>query len=93
MASRPVQEGALVHMDIYRTRNRRQHQPPLVAYCLASGVLGTAAATALSFTVSGTASFAVWVAALVAVCSLAGFGYDSALLGAAWTAFRRSRRP
>lgn len=92
MACRHVQESTLVHMDDYRKRDRQRHQPPVVTYCLVSGVIATAAATALSFTVSGAASFVVWISALVAVCVLAGFGYDSALLRAARAARRRPHR-
>jgi hypothetical protein len=88
----PAREGTFVRMDDYRTRSWSQHRPPLAVYCLASGVIGTAAATALSFTVSGAASFAVWISVLVLVCALAGFGYESALPGAVWAACRRLHR-
>lgn len=70
---------------------RQRHQPPLAAYCLASGVIATAAATVLSFTVSGAASFAVWISVLVMISAFAGLGYDSALVGAVWAALRRPR--
>lgn len=92
MVYRPVQESTLVHMDDYRTRDQRQRQPPVVAYCLVSGVIATTAATALSFTASGAASFVVWVSALVVLCVLAGLGYDSALVGTVWAARRRQHR-
>jgi hypothetical protein len=92
VACRHVHEGTLVHMDDYRTRDRRRRRPPVIAYCLVSGVIATTAATVLSFTVSGVTSFAVWISVLVVICALAGLGYDSALLGAAWAARRRPHR-
>jgi len=61
------------------------------AYCHASGVIATTAATALSSTVSGAASFAVWIFVLVVVCALAGLGYDSALVRCA-ARYSSSRR-
>ncbi len=84
--------GILVHMGDYRRPDRLQRPPSLAVYCLVSGVLGAAAATVVSFFVSGTASLVVWSAVLVSVCVLAGLGYDSALLRAMRGAYRRPYR-
>jgi hypothetical protein len=45
------EDGVLVHIDDYRLRNQLQRPPSMTAYCLASGLVGTTAATALSLTV------------------------------------------
>lgn len=92
--------GALLHLDDYRTRER-QKPPPAFAYCLASGTLGTAAATALCFTASGVTRFLLWSAVLAFVSAVAGLSYRSALVRAAWPTshqwhphpYRRPHRP
>lgn len=83
--------GVVVRMDDYRA-GRRRRQPPLWAYCLACGALGTTVATGLSFTVSGVASLVAWAGVLATACVAAGLAYDSALVAAAWAACRRVRR-
>ncbi len=94
MTGGPRQEnGTVVRIEDYRRESRQQQprpdeQPPLLAYCLTSGVIGAIAATALSLAVSGAARVAVWSAVLGSVSVLAGVAYDTHLLRAAWAAWR-----
>lgn len=92
MVCRPVQDGTHMRVDDHQTHEREGHQPPVLVYCLVSGVIATTAATGLSFTVSGAASFAIWVSVLILLCVLAGFGYDSSLLRVVWAARRQQQR-
>lgn len=63
----------------------------LLAYCVASGVLGTALASVASLAVSGTARLEVWLAVLVAVAVTAGLAYELGPV-ARWRDRRRSGR-
>jgi hypothetical protein len=67
-------------------------RPSVAVYCLASGVIATTAATALSYTAPGLAAFEVWIFVLVTMCAMAGLGYSSALVRGAWAARQRSHR-
>jgi hypothetical protein len=83
--------GAAVLTDDARADDRRCRQSGLFAYCAASGALGTAAATVLSFAVSGVARIAVWATAVGLVSLLAGLAYDSGPMKALWSAGRPRR--
>jgi hypothetical protein len=67
-------------------------QPHLFAYCAASGVVGTAAATVTSLAASGVARIAVWATVLCLVSLIAGLGYDSGPANALWSVRRLLRR-
>jgi hypothetical protein len=84
--------GTAVLTDDREAGGRRHRQSKLFAYCAASGVLGTAAATALSFAASGVARIAIWTTALGLVSLLAGLAYDSAPVNALWSTSRLLRR-
>jgi hypothetical protein len=81
-----------VLVDDRETNGQRHSQSQLFAYCAGSGVLGTAAATAVSLTASGITRIAVWATALGLVSLLAGLAYDSAPLNALWSTGRLLRR-
>jgi hypothetical protein len=76
-----------------------QRRPPywrpqrrLLAYCAASGVVGTIVAGLTGPTASGAAGVAVWVGALGAVSVLAGLTYYPRPASSSRTAAGRSRR-
>jgi hypothetical protein len=93
VTGRPAQEGgALLRMDDHRKRGPRRRRVPLLAYCLGSGGVGAAVATALSVTVAGAARLPVWSAVAGSVSVLAGLAYGSTLPRAAWAACRRLSR-
>lgn len=87
---RPDGEAALVTAD--REHGGRRHpRSRLFAYCAASGVTGTAIATALSFAASGVAWIVVWPIAIGLVSLLAGLAYDSGPVKARWSTGRPGR--
>jgi hypothetical protein len=84
--------GTAVLADDRKAGGQRHQQSRLFVYCAASGVLGTAAATALSFAASGVARIAIWASALGLVSLLAGLAYDSARVNALRSTRRLLRR-
>jgi hypothetical protein len=69
--------GAAVLTDDRDTHGRGHSQSRLLGYCAASGVLGTAAATALGLAASGVTRIAVWAGVLALVSLIAGLAYES----------------
>jgi len=73
-----------------RPARQRDSGPPVVTYSLASGALATISGAAVSLVgVRGTSRIAAWCAVSVIVSVLAGLVYESAVVGACWSASRR----
>jgi hypothetical protein len=84
--------GAAVATDDRDDGDRGYPRSRLFAYCAASGVLGTAAATALSFAASGAARIALWATVVGLVSLVAGLVYDSGPVNALLSAGRPQRQ-
>jgi hypothetical protein len=70
----------------------KKRGPGIVTYCVISGVIATAAGSAVSLAVVGTARFVAWAAVLASVSVVAGLGYGSTPVNVAWDCCRRSLR-
>lgn len=71
-------DGGVVVLTDGRDADGRPHaHSRLLGYCAASGVLGTAAATALGLAASGVIRIAVWAGVLALVSLIAGLAYET----------------
>jgi hypothetical protein len=91
MNGREWRGGLAVLAGEREASEQRNPQPHLFAYCAASGVIGTVAATAISLAVSGVARIAVWASVIGLVSLIAGLAYDSAPVNFLWSACYPSR--
>ena len=89
---RLLEEGTVLYMDDRRRRGPRRRRIPLVAYCIASGGVAAAVASALGAAFAGAARLPVWSGVAGSVSVLAGLAYGSTLPRAAWSACRRLGR-
>lgn len=85
--------GLVVLADDREARDHHRHpRSRLFLYCVASGVVGTAAATVISLAASGVTRIAVWATVIGLVSLIAGVAYDSTPVNLLWTSRHPARR-